>query len=283
MDARQAKAFLERLCAQLAAQQRRVLPAVGLAVGLSACSVPQETKTPPPEPADQVSEELTGEAVSLYAAPTIDRLEPGPVPAYAAPSPELLPAPPIVESPPELALSAAPTPTLEYKGRRGVLYEAPTSELEDEPSRVALYEAPTSELSADQVELTVALYDAPSPTVSVLEPLDGNYVDAIGIELGSSRTGTLSPADGDKADWVYLRIPRPGRLLLSVRFENPEAEGVLIVRDAARQELSRLTQTGTQSSSLETMVDEGRVYLELTSSSGPTAYTFETKLEPLPK
>jgi hypothetical protein len=187
MDANWAKAFLERLCAELAAgraaasepgrrgpwtKAKAILPAAGLALGLTACSgAAAQVQAPSEEPAAQVAPvdeppvEAYGvplspedeEPVDVYGAP--DDLDEPPrdevVPLYAAPAPDEL----------EGDVSN-PIPPESY-----ALYEAP-SEPEGlapaDPGSVAVpaYAAPTPELISPGG--VVALYAAPVPD-AVLE------------------------------------------------------------------------------------------------------------------
>src|SRR5690606_597031 len=69
---------------------------------------------------------------------------------------------------------------------------------------------------------------------------DGTRLEAVEIPVNRTVIDNVSYIDGDQHDWKYFRVPVQGLIEVIIAFDNPNAKGTVIIRDATGMQVSRL-------------------------------------------
>jgi len=108
---------------------------------------------------------------------------------------------------------------------------------------------------------------------------DGTRLNAVEIPLNRTVIDNVSRVDGDMHDWKYFRVPVEGIVTLIMAFDNPDAKGVVIVRDATGLQVSRLEHHAEPRLQTTFRADPGIYYLEIYVQVERSDYTLEVQFE----
>jgi len=108
---------------------------------------------------------------------------------------------------------------------------------------------------------------------------DGSRLDAIEIPVNRTVIDNVSHVDGDMHDWKYFRIPSEGIVEVVIAFDNAQAKGVVIIRDATGMQVSRLEHKGEPRLQTTFRGQAGIYYLEIYVPVERSDYTLEINFE----
>lgn len=108
---------------------------------------------------------------------------------------------------------------------------------------------------------------------------DGTRLDAIEIPLNRTVIDNVSYVDGDMHDWKYFRVPVQGLVSVLIAFDNPQAKGVVIVRDATGMQVARMEHRAEPRLQQTFRADPGIYYLEIYVNVEHSDYTLEVNFE----
>lgn len=108
---------------------------------------------------------------------------------------------------------------------------------------------------------------------------DGTRLEAVEIPVNRTVIDNVSYVDGDQHDWKYFRVPVQGLVELIIAFDNPEAKGTVIVRDATGMQVSRLEHKAEPRLQTTFRADPGLYYLEIFVEVERSDYTLEVLFE----
>ncbi len=107
---------------------------------------------------------------------------------------------------------------------------------------------------------------------------DGTRLGAREIPINRTIIDNVSYGDGDMHDWKYFRAPTNGVVTVIFSFDNPNAKGIVIVRDETGMQKSMLEHQGPR---LETTfkAEPRNYYLEIFVQTERSDYTLQVDFE----
>jgi len=104
---------------------------------------------------------------------------------------------------------------------------------------------------------------------------DGTRLEAVEIPVNRTVIDNVSYIDGDQHDWKYFRVPVQGLIEVIIAFDNPNAKGTVIIRDATGMQVSRLEHKAEPRLQTTFRADPGIYYLEIFVEVERSDYTLE--------
>lgn len=108
---------------------------------------------------------------------------------------------------------------------------------------------------------------------------DGTRLEAGEIPLNRTVIDNVSYLDGDMHDWKYFRVPVSGLVTVLMAFDNANAKGVVIVRDATGMQVARMEHRAEPRLQQTFRADPGIYYLEIFVNIEHSDYTLEVNFE----
>ncbi len=108
---------------------------------------------------------------------------------------------------------------------------------------------------------------------------DGDRMGAVEIPLNRTIIDNVSWVDGDMTDWKYFRVPTQGIIEVVISFDNAAAKGIVIIRRATGEQISRLEHKAEPRLQQTFRADPGVYYLEIFAQTERSDYTLEVLFE----
>lgn len=108
---------------------------------------------------------------------------------------------------------------------------------------------------------------------------DGTRWDAREMPIERTLLDNVDFVDGDMHDWKYFRIPFETAAELVVNFDNPAAQGCVVVYDNMQVEIARLENQTEATLEVVLQLSPGIYYLEFFARAESSDYIFEVNLQ----
>ena len=108
---------------------------------------------------------------------------------------------------------------------------------------------------------------------------DGTRLEAREIPVNRTIIDNVSYVDGDMHDWKYFRVPVEGIVEIVIAFDNPDAKGIVIARDATGMQVSRMEHKAEPRLQQTFRALPGVYYMEIFVQVERSDYTLEVHFE----
>lgn len=109
---------------------------------------------------------------------------------------------------------------------------------------------------------------------------DGTRLEAREMPVDRTVIDNVSYADGDMHDWKYFRVPSKGIMEIIIAFDNANAKGIVIIRDATGMQVSRMEHRAEPRLQTTFHAEAGIYYLEIYVQTERSDYTLEANFQP---